>query len=369
MDIADLRAEIPPLETTAYCNWGATGPCPESVLAAADDFQRYHEHEVTTEEDPYPVAWDHYEATREAVADLLGADAEEVALTGSTADGLGRFLGAFDWDADDVVVTTDVEHPASDLPLARLERVHGIEVRVVETDDGYLAPERLHEAARGATLVAFSGIDWLYGCRQPVGDLVDAAHDAGALALVDAVQCVGQMGVDVHEWGADAVAAAGHKWLMGTWGSGFLYVERELAESLAPAQIGYRGVTEPTAEAYEWKPGATRFEVGTENVGAAAALQESVATVQSVGLSTVEDRIETLTDRLKAEIPDERLWSPRAYHSGLVTVAVADADATVDRLQDAGVIVRSLPTEGTVRVSLHAVNTEEHVDRVAAALA
>lgn len=368
MDIADLRASIPPLETTAYCNWGATGPCPEAVIAAGEEFQRYHEHEVVREADPYPVAWEHYDATRETVAEFLNADPVEIALTGSTADGLGRFLGAIEWAEGDVVVTTDVEHPASDLPLARLERVHDVEVRTVETDDGFLPPERLREAAADARLVAFSAIDWLYGCRQPVAELVDAAHDAGALALVDAVQSVGQTPVDVREWGADAVAAAGHKWLLGTWGAGFLYVREALAETLEPAQIGYRGVEDPTAHEYEWTAGAGRFEIGTANVGTYAALQESMEIADSIGVARIEDRIERLTDRLKAAIPADRLWSPERFHSGLVTVSVDDAEGTVEQLQADGVIVRSLPTDGVVRVSLHAVNTTEHVDRVAAAL-
>jgi len=90
--------------------------------------------------------------------------------------------------------------------------------------------------------------------------------------------------------------------------------------------------------------------------------------IEEVGLDAVTGRVERLTDRLKAGLPDDALLSPREYESGLVSWRVDDAAATVERLRESGIVVRSLPVDGAVRASLHAFNTADDVDRLLEAL-
>ena len=364
----ELRADVPALtDETAYLNYGAHGPSPEYVVDAAASFLESHEYGVA-EADPYERAYETYETVRERVASLLGAHPEEVALTESTTDGIARIAAAIDWEPGDVVVRTDLEHPAGTLPWQQLEETVGVDVRVVETTDGRLDRDAFAEAVADARLVCFSAITWTHGTRLPVRELVETANDAGAFTLVDAVQSPGQMPVDVHEWGADAVAAAGHKWLLGPWGAGFLYVKRTAAESLTPGSVGYRGVASTDGDAIEYADGATRFEVGTTTPAAHVGLLEGIDAIESIGVETVQDRIETLTDRFKRRVGQERLLSPMAFGSGLVTVDVADPAATVDRLGERGIMIRDLPHPDGVRVSIHAITTEREVDAAADAL-
>nr|WP_199722482.1 aminotransferase class V-fold PLP-dependent enzyme [Haloarcula sp. Atlit-47R] len=156
------------------------------------------------------------------------------------------------------------ERAVGALPRQRLER-DGIEVRVVPTENGRLDRESFKTAVSGADMVCFSALTWTHGTKLPVAELVDIAHDAGAFALVDAVQVPGQLPMNVSAWGADAVAAAGHKWLLGLWGGGFLYVNGDVADSLHPRTVGYRSVETPTADPFEYAEGARRFEVGPAN--------------------------------------------------------------------------------------------------------
>jgi selenocysteine lyase/cysteine desulfurase len=146
-------------------------------------------------------------------------------------DGINRIACALPWEPGDAVVRTDLEHPAGILPWQRLARQRDVEVRVVGSEAGRLDLDAYREAVDGAALVCLSALTWNYGTHLPVAELVDVAHDAGALVLVDAVQVPGQAPMDVGEWGADAVAAAGHKWLLGLWGAGFLYVEESAAST------------------------------------------------------------------------------------------------------------------------------------------
>ena len=358
----DLRASIPALEDVTYMNFGASGPSPRPVVEAAESFLEHHEYDAPGGEGMYTAAFDAYEDVRATVAAFVGADPSEIALTQSTTDGINRIACALAWEPGDVVVRTDLEHPAGILPWQRLERGRGVEVRVVESERGRLDLDQYREAVRGATLVSVSALTWSYGTRLPIRELVEIAHDAGAMVLVDAVQTPGQLPLDVRKWGADFVAAAGHKWLLGTWGGGFLYVRDEVVDQLDPRAIGYRGVVQPTAQPYEFEPGAARLEVGTTNPAAHVALQAAMETLDDVGLSTVERRIGRLADRLVDGIPDDRLLSPDTPESGLVTVAVDDPETTVDRLREAGIVVRSLPAPDAIRASVHAVNTSAEID-------
>lgn len=363
----ELRADIPALESTVYFNTGASGPSPRYVVEAAQSTLATHEYESHAVGDPYSMAFDTYEDVRRTVGDFIGANDNEVALTESTTDGINRFATALEWEPGDVVVRTDLEHPAGILPWQRLER-RGVEVRVVESEAGRIDREAFAEAVAKAKLVCLSSVTWTRGTRLPVAELTEIAHEQDTLVLVDAVQAVGQLPVDVHEWGADAVAAAGHKWLLGTWGGGFLYVREELADGLEPVAIGYRSVSEAAAPDYEYEPGARRFEVGTTNPAAHVALREAISVVEEIGFSMITDRIETLSDRLKAGIPDARLLSSSEYETGLVAIEVHDAEAVVERLANQSIVVRSLPGEDAIRVSVHAFNTAEEVDRLLAEL-
>lgn len=369
MDPDELRASIPAFDDVRYMNTGASGPSPRPVVEAAQAFLARHEYDAAGAEGPYPLAFETYESVRETVAAFVGAAETEVALTQSTVDGITRVASAFEWEPGDVIVRTDLEHPAGILPWSRLER-RGCEVRVVPTEGGRLDREAYRDAVEGAKLVCFSALTWNYGTLLPVSELVAEAHEAGAFVLVDAVQVPGHLPMDVSEWGADAVAAAGHKWLLGTWGGGFLHIDEAVVDDLEPGAIGYRSVEDPDAVDYRLHPGARRFEVGTTNLAPYVALETAIEIFESMGLDAVESRILRLADRLATAVPDDRLVSPVEPESGLVTVRVDDPEETVRTLKDEyGVVVRPIPSiEGSVRASIHAVNTREDVDRLVAAL-
>ncbi|MEF8842566.1 MAG: aminotransferase class V-fold PLP-dependent enzyme [Haloarculaceae archaeon] len=361
MDPEALRADIPVCEDTVYLNTGASGPSPQRVVRASADEQAWHEHEATVDPGPYTSAYERYEETREAVAGLLDSPADEIALSGSTADGISRVANAIDWEEGDAIVRTDLEHPAGIVPWARL-REEGCEVREVSCPSGTPDMDELKEAVEGARLVCLNSISWLHGSRLPLREVADVAHDAGARVLVDAVQSPGQEAVRPREWGADAVVAAGHKWLLGTWGAGFVWVAPDFVDELRPRHVSYRSVDDSSAYPLDYHDGARRLEVGTANPAPYAALREAIEIHDELGLGTVRDRIHELIDRLKTGVPDERLVSPAEFESGLVAFEVEEPDAVVERLADRGVHVRSVPRPDTVRASVHVFNDESDID-------
>ncbi|MFB6160296.1 MAG: aminotransferase class V-fold PLP-dependent enzyme [Haloferacaceae archaeon] len=364
----DLRADIRAFDDGIYLNTGASSPAPERVIEATCDYLRFQEERAPLGDGAYGAAYDAYEETRDRLAPFLGVAPETIALTESTADGISRVAGAIDWEAGDVVVRTDAEHPSGIVPWWNLERL-GVETRVVPTHEGRLDLEAYERHVEDAKLVCLSSLTWNYGTRLPVAEAVEIAHDAGALVLVDAVQSVGQVPLDLTEWDADFVAGAGHKWLMGPWGAGFVHVHPDAVAALQPVGAGYRAVEDSKAPLDEMRlrEDAGRIEYGGTSPAPYAGLQEALDLVDDIGMDTITGRIEELTDRLKAGLGD-RLRSPREYESGLVSFTAADPDALVERLRERNVFIRSLPYPNTVRASLHVYNTPGDVDALLDAL-
>ncbi|CCC39912.1 aminotransferase class V-fold PLP-dependent enzyme [Haloquadratum walsbyi] len=368
---ADIRAAVPAFEDVRYMNTGASGPSPQSVVQAAQNAIEMHEWGVASDPGPYPHAFDRYDDIRSTVADFLGACPEEIALTQSTSDGINRVAGALSWEPGDVIVRTDLEHPAGVLPWERLER-RGCDVRVVPTQNGRIDRDAYRDAVSDASFVCLSALTWNYGTILPVEALVADAHDAGAFVLVDAVQIPGQRSFDVTQWDADAVAMASHKWMLGLWGGGILYIDDSVIDDLDPAAIGYRSVVSPGDEEsqYELKSGAARFEVGTTNTAPYTALESAIEIIEDIGTDTIQSHINMLTTRASANIPSDRLVSPSNPESGLVTVHVENPQTVVDRLNaEHDIVVRTLPDPAdSIRASLHVYNTREDVDALLSGL-
>ena len=369
MDPTTLRDQIPALDETIYLNTGASGPVPEPVLRAAKD--RLHTQAVAA-----PAAGrvyeeaDHvYETARERIASHLAVPASTIGLVESTADGLGAVAAAMDWSPGDVIVRTDTEHPAGILPWARLKDRFDVEIRVLETEQGRIDPEAFTDAVADATAVCLSSICWQSGVRRPVASLAEIAAETNTRVIVDAVQSVGQEPLRPREWPVDVLAGSTHKWPLGLWGGGFVYVDPGFAPTLSPPVVGYRGAETVAEKAYTLTDGARRFEVSTSSPLPYAAAIEALEIIEAIGYDTIGRRIDRLTDRLVDQLPPERIAAPLPPETGIVTVTVDDGEAAVRRLGADDIQVRTLPTGDVVRVSVHVFNTVADIDAVAAALA
>lgn len=368
MDPATLRSQIPALEETVYLNTGASGPVPEPVVTAAKDRLHTQAVEAPATGRVYEAANTVYEAARERIAAHLGVSPATIGLVESTADGLGAAVAALDWSPGDVVVRTDTEHPAGILPWARLKERFGVEIRILETDHGRIDHDAFAAAVADAQAVCLSSVCWQSGTRRPVDDLAAIAADAGTTVIVDAVQSIGQQPVQPGDWSVDILAGSTHKWPLGLWGGGFVYCAPEVTAQLSPPVVGYRGVETITDRAYTLTEGANRFEVSTSSPLPYAAAIEALETIEAIGYDTITQRINRLTGRLVERLSPERIVSVRPPESGLVTIAVEDGAAAVDRLAAEGIQVRTLPERDVIRVSVHVFNTAADIDALCAVL-
>lgn len=349
----DLRAQFPVLERIEYLNAGTTGPIARPAYDAALESLRGQLEDGRSGKAFFEKSIARMELLRERVAALMGATTGELALTGSTTDGVNAVLSALDLGAGDEVVTSDEEHPGVLAPLGALRDRRGVNVRVVGF--GELA------AAVGpdTRLVACSHVSW------KTGAVVDAAALAAtpALVLLDGAQGLGAVPVEVGALGCDFYAASGQKWLCGPNGVGYLYARAPLAAELPPPWPSYAGLADSQrALELDLHPDARRLSVGFPPAHHVDWALAALDVLERAGLAAVHARGVELAARLAAAVGERA--RPRGA-STLVTWEVAEPEAEVERLRGEGFALRELPGTGTVRASVGAWSSEAELDRLA----
>ena len=351
--MADLRAQFPVLERLEYLNAGTTGPIPRAAHEAALASLRRQVEEGRSGHEFFDGCLARIELLRGRVARLLVADAAEVAITGSTTDGVNSILGALDLGPGDEVLTSDQEHPGVLAPLGALRERRGVTIRVEPFDE---LPEKVRPET---SLVACSHVSW------HTGAIVDTAGLAatGAPVLLDGAQGIGAIPLDMEALGCDFYAASGQKWLCGPNGLGYLYARAEQARRLIPAWPAYGNLADSTrALELDLHPDARRLTVGFPAAHHVDWALASLDVLEAAGWAGVHERAAELAQRL-ADRLGERV-KPRG-RSTLVTWEVDDPEGEVDRLRAAGFVVRDLPGQGTVRASVGAWSDEAALDRLA----
>jgi L-cysteine/cystine lyase len=296
---------------------------------------------------------------RELFAGLLGTTPYHVAVTASTTTGCQIVLSGLRLEAGDEIVTTDEEHFGLLGPL----HVSGARVRVAATRGrtGQEALEAvLREVGPRTRLVALSHVSWMTGHILPVAEI---KAQTGLPLLVDGAQSVGAIPVDLGD--VDFYTVSGQKWLCGPDATGALYVRDVAALAVTLPTYWSREAHEPDGT-FEPVEGAQRFDTGPIPVPSLVGLEVALRTAPPSGY----DDARAITGRCR-ELLSERVHVVTAPDQATLVTFVPKGDAAeaVARLFDGGVVVREIPDTGWVRVSCGYWNTEEHVQRLLAALA
>ena len=356
-DPAEFRAQFPVFESVAYLNAGTEGPVPRATAEAVHERLRRDIEDGRAGRAYFDQVMDLAARSRAAYASLLGASPEEVALTGSTTDGVNTILGGLSLAPGEEILTSDEEHPGLLAPL-RLARVrHGVSIRVVPF------AEIADQVGPRTRLIACSHVSWVNGSVADVPALVAT----GVPVLLDAAQALGAISVDMHALNCDFYAASGQKWLCGPEGSGCLYVRPDRLDELEPPWPGYTTLSDhedilgsPLAET------AARLDHGFPSAQRSTWALASLGMREEVGWEWVQTRAADLAARLAAALSRHGLAVAPRGRSTLVSWSVErEPDEEVDRLAAAGFRIRSIPAGGLVRASVGAWNSEEELDRLA----
>jgi L-cysteine/cystine lyase len=351
-----FRAQFPVFERLEYLNAGTEGPVPQR---AADAVRERVELEVSRGRCGKPYfeeLMDLAARARASYAQVLGCGEDEVALTGSTTDGVNTVLAGLDLRPGDEIVTSDEEHPGLLAPLGRARRRYGLEVKVVPFGE-------VADAASPSTrLIACSHVSWVSGRVQAVSELTAT----GVPVLLDAAQALGAIPVDVRASGVDFYAGSGQKWLCGPEGSGCLYVRQDRLDELLVPWPGYGSVSDPE-NALEFEPaeGVKRLDHGFPSGVRSAWALASLGVLADAGWDWIHGRAVALAQSLAERLTELRLVVAPRERSTLVSWEAEDPQAEVERLSAQGFVVRSIPVAGLVRASVGAWSSEDELERLA----
>src|SRR5216117_2678049 len=364
-------AEFPWTADTIYLNNASIGPIPERTRRALDEFtaKRTAPHLLPDRELFSGLA-----AARLGLAQLINADPSAIALATNTGFGLHLAARALPLEAGDVVLLSDKEFPANVYPWLML-RDQGITVEMARcTPQGWPDEEHLLERLRDpkVRVLAVSFVQFSNGYRADLKKLGAACRANGTYLVVDGIQGVGNSVLDVQETPVDILACGGQKWLLSPWGSGFVYVRKELVPALEPAVAGWMAFegTDDFSKLTDYnptfRPDARRFEMVTLPFQDFYGMTESVRMLGEIGVPDIAQHTRALHEPVLkwAEQNDVRIVSPKddAHRSAIICIAPphpAEAYHAVKRAH----IVCSL-REGAIRLSPHCYNTVEEMERV-----
>lgn len=381
--LSDVRQNYPATSNWTYVDVAARGILSSGTRDAID---AYLDHRMSEGGDK---AWmfQQVEKARAGFAALIGAEPDEIALTKNVSEGINTIAAAIPWrEGDNVVFCETLEHPANVFPWYNLARMKGVKIKSVAAVDGRIPLERVFEAIDERTrLVAVASVSFSPGFRFPVKALSDYCRPRGVLVLVDAAQSIGVLHTDVKSLGIDALAASTQKGLLALYGLGFLYVRREIAETLSPVYLSRPGVRLETeheaalggAEHYELAHGARRFDVGNYNFIGAVAVEHSMRELAAVSTPAIESYVCSLAARLASGLADLGLpvfgGAEHAERAHIVALG-DDLSDQHDAIGEGRLLtlhrhfetarIRHTIRRGMLRLSLHYYNNVDDVSRI-----
>ena len=326
LDAARIRADFPILEREihghplVFLDSASTSQKPRVVIEAMDRY--YREYNANVHRGIYTIGEESthaYEQARVKVARFINApDSHEIVFTRNATEAIN--LVAYSWGRRNVgrgdqIILTEMEHHANLVPWQLLvQEVDGDLEFVPITDDGVLRLDVFEVLLRlKPKLVAFTHVSNTLGTINPVREMVEMAHAAGALVLVDGAQAVPHVPVDVQALGADFYAFSGHK-MLAPMGSGALWARRELLESMPPFLAGGEMIREVHLRRSDFNDVPWKFEAGTPAVGDAIGLGVAAEYLTGLGMDAVREHEMTLLayalEVLPREVPGIELYGP-----------------------------------------------------------
>jgi selenocysteine lyase/cysteine desulfurase len=358
-----IRHRFPIFERLVYVNSCSQGALSDAVRDSYAAYLRdWEEHGA-----PWEYWVEREEAARAAFAGLVGAEPDEVAVTGSLSAGVSALASGLRYARRSKIVTTELEFPTVG-QIWHAQEARGARVVHVPLDQFERAIDD------DTAVVSITHVSYRTGEMIDVKEVVRLAHERGALVLLDAYQSAGSVPLDVKELRVDFLAAGTVKYLLGSAGLGFFYCRREVLEKARPTATGWFADEDIFAmDIHDYSPAATarRFQAGTPPIPSIYAGIAGIGLMESIGIEETREHVLRLNERLIAGVDDlgGTVVTPRKRkrHGALICVKSTDVDALVAALGRFGVVTSS--RDGNVRISPHAYNSLEDIDLVLEALA
>ena len=398
-DVAAIRKDFPVLhrlvndKPLVYLDSANTSQKPQVVIDALANFMKHGYAPINRS--AYQLAaeaTDAFEATRSALATFINAPkANEVVFTKNATEALNLVImswGRANLKAGDAVLLTHMEHHANIVPWHMLVAERGIQLRWVPlTSDGQLDLTDLDSLLKDVKVFSFTSMSNVLGTINPVQRLCAAAHNAGAIAIVDACQSVPHQPTDVQAWGADFAVFSSHK-MCGPSGVGVLWGRESLLEAMPPFLGGGNMIADVRLDGFTTAEVPAKFEAGTPAIAEIVALNSAVKYLTNLGMHNVRQHeielstyvLNTLNSRFGDDItihgPTNSGLRGATFSFAFRGIHPHDLSQVLDQTNVcvraghhcAKPLMRILGANATVRASFYLYNTTQEVDALADAL-
>ncbi len=362
------RDEFPVTQSLIYVNHAAVAPlcrrAAEAMNWLAEDALQFG----SLHYDKWMAA---YDGLRSAAARLIGAEPGEIAIVKNTSEGIATIALGLNWKPGDRIVAFKEEFPANYFPWLRL-REKGVQIEWLSIYDPL---ERVEEAVRGARLLAISYVNYLSGFRVDLDAIGELCRRNNCFFFVDAIQGMGAFPIDVQRSHIDALAADGHKWMLGPEGNGVLFVRCDLLDQIEPVEFGWTNVAnyaDYASRDMTLRHDAGRYECGTLNTIGCFGQRAAIEMLLEAGVEAIEQAVLGLAGQIyegvRAKGYQVLVERTPESSSGIVSFRhpVIDSSAIVRTLRESR--VAAAPRQGWIRTSPHFYVSPDDIEEVLHAL-
>jgi len=386
IDVDRARADTPGCRDVVHLNNAGSSLPPRQVVEAQVDYLKAEAlsggYELATERA------DQLADTYAALADLIGARPNDIALMSNATEAWQLAFNSFRFQDGDRILTSEAEYASNYIEFLRVRRNVDISIEPIPSDEtGATSAATLANMIDDRVrLIAITHVPTNGGLINPAAEIGRVAKDAGVPYLLDACQSVGQMDLDVAALGCDFLSATGRKFLRGPRGTGFLYAKPSILDTTEPPVLDLNAATWTSLDRIEIRPDVRRYENWEFNYAAVRGLGVAARYALGFGLERIERRVGWLAEELRARLA--RVDGVTCHDLGLAkagivtfTVAGVAAGAVQEALSSTG-INSSVTTPAStlvdasrrrlpdlVRMSPHYYNTTEELDQAVAPLA
>ena len=330
---------------------------------------------------------DQLERVYDLIATLINAERDEIALVENASTGWAVAFNGIDFKPGDEIITSEVEYATNFIGFLHAKKMFGVEIRVVASDaEGNLPAQAIEDAITTKTkLIAITHIPSSVGVMTPIIAIGNIARKHGILYMVDACQTVGHAPIDVKAIQCDILSVTGRKYLRAPRGTGFLFVRKEVQDSITPTMMD--GHTAQWISQTEFKPrnDARRYELYEKNRALILGLGKAIEYALGLGIDRIWQRIQTLSASLRAQlatIDGVQVMDMGLEKCGIVTFRIAGRDhqkikdalvaqnifISVARGSNALLYMQKNGLTTVLRSSVHYYNTEEELTLLCNAL-